>query len=208
MVDLIAAVIVGHEGLRAVAAPFHRATEFARRPNDANQFRIDFAADAEASAGILRDDAHLLGRNFEDAARDSVLDAAPALARAVEGARLGLGIVGGQCRLRLHRARHKAVVDDVDGDALGRAPDQGLDSGRVAVLPMDGDVGAVVIPDDGRMRNPPRAAVSAITGSSSNSTSNRSAASLACSRRFGEHHGDRLADEADSVGRQDAAGAA
>ena len=120
VIDLVAAMIVGHEGLAAVAAPFHRTAGLARRPGDDAEFGIDLAANAEAAADVGRDHPHLVGRKVEHALGDAALDAAAALRRRIEREFARVRIPFRDRAARLHRVGHEAVVHDVDDRAILR----------------------------------------------------------------------------------------
>ena len=152
MVHLIAAVIIRNKGLGAVAAPFHRIVERARGEGHRYGLGIHFAADAEAAAGVVRDDAHLVHRQFQQVLRKRRLQAPPALARRIDRERALRLVPQGGDHARLHRACDEPVVHEIDADALRRFGELRLHVGLVAIFPVHDDVGAELRPHHRRVR--------------------------------------------------------
>src|ERR1700751_760533 len=86
---------------RAVVGPFDRATERARRVQDAVIFRICRLLHAERAADAVGQDAHLIAPDAEYPG-NVVAEPEHALAANMEGPMPALGIVLGDRRTRLH----------------------------------------------------------------------------------------------------------
>ena len=99
--DVVAAVRVGQERLRAVAGPFHRPADLLRRPQADDLFRIDEDLRAEAAADIGRDHAQLvLGRHADEGRDDEPRDV-----RVLRGVPEREAVA---CRRRIRRSRRAA----------------------------------------------------------------------------------------------------
>ncbi len=151
VVDLVAAVVVGHEGLAAVAVPLDRALELARRVDGHHQFGIALAAHAEAAAGVVGHQVEILLRLLEDPARHGDDDAAPALGRRIERGAVLVGLEIGQRAARLHGHRHDAVVHQVDRDDLRRLGEGFVRRAGLAILPVQAEIAAALRPYQGRV---------------------------------------------------------
>ena len=70
----VAAVGIEEEGFAALAAPFDRAADPARRPHHQGIFAIEQVLGAEAAADVAADHAHLVFVDAEHAAQRTLLD--------------------------------------------------------------------------------------------------------------------------------------
>ena len=197
---MVAAVMVGHEALEAVGGPFHRPAEFLRGMDDRHVFGIDRCLHAERAADIAGQHMHLVGSHAEDI-DELALHAERALAADVHRVAAGVLVERRDRGARLHRVDDEAAVDQPQpGDVRGLR--EGLrDLGGIAVEVVERDVaGHVVIelrrafgrgfarPGDGGQRL--------------DLDLDRFGRILRLRRRFGDHHRERIADEAHLVGRQ------
>ena len=134
--DVIAAVRIGEERLRAVGDPFHRPADALRRPQRHDFFGIDENLGAEAAADVGRDHAQLvLGRHADEGGDDKARHVR-VLRRVPQREGAGAGIVFADRGARLDGVRHQPIVDDVElGDVLRRL-ERGLDRFGVAEMPL------------------------------------------------------------------------
>ena len=198
--DIVAAVAVGEEMLGALAHPLHRLAQPLGGDRGQRIFAVGKQLGAEAAADVGRDDAHHLGRNFQHRLGDDVADDVAALA--AEGERVAVAVVLGDDAAGVHVIGHQALVDDGDGGGAG-----GLGEGlpgrmRVAVRGLEGEIARPVGPHqagarlergerahDMRQRLPIDV--------------HRLGGVLRLFQRVGHHEGDRIADVAHLVARQD-----
>ena len=117
---MIAAVGIGQERLGAVGGPFHRPSGFLRGPQRHHLFRIDEDLRAKAAADIRRDHPQLvLLRDVVERRQHQTRDMRILRGR-VQREMLFRRIVVGDRSARLHRVRHQAVVGDVERGHIGR----------------------------------------------------------------------------------------
>ena len=191
---LLARVVGRHQVLAPVLDPFDRPAEAHRGEADQHILGVELAADAEAAADIALLQ-HAPRRAAAEHAGERVAVAVRHLGGAVQLQHVARGVVARQRAARLQR--HAAVAADrqVELDDRVRRGERGVD---VAVFGAQHErLGRL----PGR-ELPGGAAASSSGGSSSTSTATSSAASSA---RYGvgrEHRGDRLADIAQPVPRQ------
>ncbi len=139
--DMVAAVRIGDEGLRAVGVPLHRPAELARGPGDDHVLRVEVDLGAKAAAHIRGDHSHLALRQAEhECGHQQALDMR-VLARDVQR----VAVIGARVarirRARLDGVGHQAVVHEVElGDMRG-ACEGGVDRAPVADRP---DIAGVV----------------------------------------------------------------
>ena len=140
--EMVAAMRVGEERLGAVGRPFHRAVDFARRPDAHGLLGVDEDFRAEAAADIGRDDAQLvLGRDADEGRQHEARDMR-VLAGGEQRQIIRARIIFADRRARLHRVGDQPVVDEVElGDVFGRG-ERRIGGGLVAKVPVvDGVVG-------------------------------------------------------------------
>ena len=134
--DMVAAVAIGEESLRAIGHPFHRPADLARRPQADDLLRIDENLGAEAAADIGRDHAQLvLGRHADEGGDDQARNVG--ILRGVpERETVRAGVVFADRGTRLDRIRRQPVVDEIElGDVLGRL-ERRLGRLRIAEVPL------------------------------------------------------------------------
>ena len=134
-----AALVLRQEQLRARRHPLHRAPEFFRGEHDRDVFGEREAADAEASAHVLGDDAQLLARHAGDLG-ELRAHAVRALRGRVHGDAFGRRVPRGEERARLDRVADQALARDGEPRAQGRAREGRLHRGAVAGFVFEGEV--------------------------------------------------------------------
>ena len=107
---VVAAVLVAEEGARTVVGPLHRTAEDLRGVEQAGVFGIGRALHAERAADIAGQDAHLVGLDLEQIGH-LMLQAERTLVAGAQRVAIGLGVILGQRRSRLHGADDDAVAD-------------------------------------------------------------------------------------------------
>ena len=134
--EVIAAVRVGQERFGAIAGPFHGPSDLLGGPQRHHLFRIDEDLGAEAAADVGRDHAQLvLGRDVVERRQHETRDMRVLRGR-IESEVLFRGVVIRDCRARLHRVRHQAVVGDVERDDIGGRFERRVGGGFVADGPV------------------------------------------------------------------------
>ena len=155
LADIVAAVLVGHHRFAALARPFHRPQELARRPQGQAVLDILPALGAEAAADVLGDHPHLALGHLEDVLRQHVAHAMGILDVGIEGQAILALVVDAERAARLHvlgmhAGDHVAPLDD-----LGGALDRLVGGGLVAALDVVGDVVRAVVPHRAARRASP-----------------------------------------------------
>ena len=137
LVDMVAAMRVGEEGLAAVGRPFDRPLQLLRSPGADRFFRIDIDLRPEAAADIGGDNPELGFRN----AQHEGTDHKPRQMRVLRGGEQRVGLVDGVVfrhgGTRLHRVRNKTVVPHFQLDHRGSLGQRGLGGGLVAKLEIE-----------------------------------------------------------------------
>ena len=196
----VARVVVGEERLGAVAGPFHRPAEAARRPHHRDLLGIEIGARAESAADVGADHVHVLLRHLE-ADRERMPDAVHALA-ARDQRVLVLGrVVVADRRARLHEAAGGALVADGLLDHQMGAGERGLDRGAVAECVVEREVVGRLRPDRRRTR---RERLEHVGDRGQRLVLDLDRFGAVARRReaLGHHHGDRLADIAHAIDRE------
>ena len=125
--DMIAALRVGHEAVRAVRCPFDRPQDLLRCPGQRGFLGIMIDFRAEAAADVGRDDTQLvLGYRQHERAHQQA-DDMRVLARGVERVAVFRPVVFGHGGARLHRVRHEPVVDQLQRRDAVRLGEGGID---------------------------------------------------------------------------------
>ena len=137
LVDVVAAMRVGKEGLAAVGRPFDRTLQLLRYPGADCFFRIDINLRSEAAADIGGDNAELGFRN----AQHEGTNHKPCQMRVLRGGEQRVGLVDGvifrYCGTGLHRVWNKTVVPHFQLDHGGGVCQRGLGGGFVAKLEIE-----------------------------------------------------------------------
>ena len=191
--DVIAAMRVADEALRALAGPFHRPAELARRPQADDLLRIDEDLRAEAAADIGRDDAQLVFGRHADEGGDHQPRDVRVLRCVPQRQAAAAGVVFGDCGARLHRIRHQPVVDELElGDVLG-VLERGVGRIGVADVPV---VDRVVRRDFVNERRALGGGLDGIDDRGQHLVIDHHLLGgvLGLRQRIGDHHGDRVAD--------------
>ena len=144
-------LVVGEEGFRTVARPFHRAAEAARREQHGDLLGIDIGARAEPAADIGADHPHALGRQLE-ALRQRRADAMHALVSGNEREQVLGRVMKADGGTRLHLRVDDALIAERPGDDAVGAFERGAHGGAVAELGLDRDVVRGGRPERGRAR--------------------------------------------------------
>ena len=138
--DVIAAVGVGQERLGPVRCPLDDAAGLLRRPEADDLLGIGEDLRAEAAADVGGDDPELVLRRDIDEGGEHDPKEMRVLGGVPERQMFVAGIVLGDHGTRLHGARHRAVVDDIEpGDVRG-AGERLLGRRGVAELPVEDQV--------------------------------------------------------------------
>jgi hypothetical protein len=145
--DDVAAMLVGEQHLAALAAPFDRAAELARRHQGQAMLDILPALGAEAATDIAGDDANLRFRDLEHIAGQHVANAMRVLHIGMQGEALVIRIVSADRTARLHILRMDAADDVFALDDMRGARESRVGRGLVAGLEDMADVVGVLVPD-------------------------------------------------------------
>ena len=129
MGDDVARRIVGEECFAAIADPFHRPPDAARRPDHGDLLGIEIETRSEGAADIRTDRAHALRRHLETAGH-VVAQAMGALASRDQG--VALTVVAADRRARLHEGAERALAADGLLHHQVGARERGLDRGAIA----------------------------------------------------------------------------
>jgi cytochrome b involved in lipid metabolism len=147
--DIVTALAIGEEMLGPVGHPFHRAPE---RPGGMGGQRIfEIAEDlgAEAAAHVRRDHADAGGAHLEHHSERRP-HAVHALRAEGDGIAVGLGIVFGHDGARLQEVGHHPLIDHLEPRHPGCGAEGGICRLAVAALVFEGEVGAMLGPDQRR----------------------------------------------------------
>ena len=194
----VARLVIGQEHLGAVAGPFHRPAEPARRPQHDGEFGVERVARAVAAADVGGGDPDVVLGDAEQR-RQILLAAHGAAGPGMERVPAGGRVEGADRRARLHRhpgaARQRGLQDD-DLMRLGEGAGHGP---GVAHRAVDADVGAALGPQSRQVGGP-----AGVDHRLEGPVGDGHALGPVAGRGGGlaEHHGDRLADMEDPVGRQ------
>ena len=147
MGDVVAAMRVGEEALRALGRPLDRTAADALRGPDADHFLgIDEDLGAEAAAHVRRDHAQLVLRREAMEGGDHEARHVRVLAGGVERVVVHARVVVADRGARLHGVGDQAVVDEVDLRHMRRRLEGGIGRGLVADRPVeDAVVGRLVV---------------------------------------------------------------
>ena len=148
--DMVAVVIVGDHPLDALADPFDRAPDLARRPQGQRVFGEMPAFHAEAAADIAGDDAHLRLGNVEDAPRHIGAGAVRPLRAEIERVAAEPVVILADAAARLHRRRGDAVEDEFLARHMMRLGEGGIDRAPVAQREEETFIVAALVPQFGR----------------------------------------------------------
>ncbi len=113
--------------------------------------RVERRLHPEAAADVADQHAHAVGRDAEDLAGELVAQAGRRLARHAQREAARRGVVRGECRARLERARREALVRKVERDHVRRRGEGRGRRLRVAVALLARDVAGGRRPDEGRV---------------------------------------------------------
>ena len=198
----IARLVVAEERLLALAGPFHRPADAARRPGDQRELRIDRAARAEIAADV----AHRRRAPDRPARRGSRRDRSSVAPR--RRCRRGACSAGSPHRSRPTAARGSIGTPVTRWTQVSsfttcaaRANAASV-AARVADLGVDADVGGGSVPERGASGS---AAATACGHRRQRLVVDHDRARRRPSRRrtrLGDHHGDRLADDSAPCRRQ------
>ncbi len=145
--DVVAALGVGHERLRALRRPLDRAAELPRRPGDDDLLGVVEDLRAEAAADVGRHHAQLVLRDVEHEGAHQQPDDVRVLAGGVERVLVGAGVVLADGRARLHGVGDEALVDEVELRHVVSVPERRLGLLPVAPLPVEAGVVRRLVPD-------------------------------------------------------------
>ena len=123
MGDVVAAMRVRHEALRALGGPFDRAAHLAGGPGHDRLFGVMVDLRAEAAADIGRDDTQFRLRDVQHKGAHQEADHMRVLARRVERVFAGRAVELADRGARLHRIGDEAVVGEVELDDPRRLGD-------------------------------------------------------------------------------------
>ena len=152
----VAALIVAEERLAALAGPFDRPTDPARRPGEQRIFGVEEVARAEIAAHVLAHAAHLLRRHAEHLSEVEPQLGDAAAAAGVKGVLPARLVVFGRRGARLHRDAGDALHPGVEPHDMGRAAERIGGRGLVADLDIDAEIVRRPIPQLRRRRASPR----------------------------------------------------
>src|SRR5947209_15810543 len=131
---------IAEESFGAIAVPFNRTPDLARRPDADRLFRIDENLRAETAANVGRDDAELMLRRKADESRQNQPRDMRVLARRIKDERIGAFLVFADGGARLHRIWHKAIVDEFELGHVLRRSERFVGRRLVAEMPVVDDV--------------------------------------------------------------------
>jgi hypothetical protein len=146
MRDIVAPLVIGEEGLAALADPAHRAAEAAGGPQHEDIFGVDGVLEAEAAADIADEDADAILVEMEGAG-EMTADAMRHLRGSEQGEAAGHIVPFADGAAGFQRRHDDAAIDDIDArDALGFG-EGGIGCRAVAGLPAEGGVARCLRPD-------------------------------------------------------------
>ena len=146
--DLVAAVRVAEQRLRARRHPFHRpAADAARRPHHQRIFRIAAVLHAEAAADVGRDDAQLGLGDFQHLAGDRRAGAVRILRGRIERVAVAVGMIVADRGARLDRVGGDAGVVELQRDDVLGAGEGGVGRVLVAHHQRERDIVRRLVPD-------------------------------------------------------------
>ena len=151
--DVVAAVLVGDEGLAAVGRPSDGPPQPLRRPEHQRHLRVHAAAHAEAAADLARHHAHVALRHAQDVREDgaAAVRSLDARVQRVAG-RAPVVLADGGAGLE-RRGRH-AGDREVEPGHVGRRREGAIDGLAGAGLPDERDIVGRLVPDRRRARAP------------------------------------------------------
>ena len=196
----IARLVVGQKRLVAFDDPFHRTPELLGRPRHQREFGIDHAAGAEIAADVTHQHMHLVGRHAEDGG-EIVLEphraAIAGIKRVAAARRIERRERGAWLHWHAGDAAHPGVeARDVRGARKRRVGCRG-----VAKAGVETDIGARGLVHARRIL-PRRSAGLDHSRQHVVIDLDSLGAVLGGVHRFGDDHRDRLANEANLIGRQ------
>ena len=136
MGDMVAAMRVRHEAVRALGGPFDRPPHLAGRPGDDRFLGVVVDLRPEAAADIGGDDAQFRLRDVQHKGAHQQPDDMRVLARRIKGVLAGGAVVFADRRARLHRIGDEPIVDEVELDGLGCLGERCIDRGQIAQMPV------------------------------------------------------------------------
>src|SRR5947209_11293030 len=131
---------IAEESFGAIAVPFHRTPDLARRPDADRLFRIDVNLRAETAANVGRDDAELMFRRKTDESRENEPRDMRVLTRRVKDERIRAFLVFADGGARLHGIRYEAVVDEFQLRHVLRCGERFVGRRLVAEMPVVDDI--------------------------------------------------------------------
>ena len=143
--DVVTAMRVRQERLRARRGPFHRPSQLARRVAGQRMLGINEQLHAKATADIRRDNAEALLPGLEDHLAQHALQQPAALGVGAQGEALGIGIKHRQRRTGLHRGDDDAVVHHREAGDMRGLLEQRL--GRVLLADIEHLVARHAVPN-------------------------------------------------------------
>lgn len=140
-------MIVGNEGLAAVATPADRKAGLVCRPDNRQLLARGAAPNAESPAGIGRHHPNTLPRHAQELAEPRV-QTPTALARRVKRDPVPVPVVDRHCGTRLHGARNDAVIHELEPHAARRRRKDTVDLRPWAAFPEDSKIASVLRPEN------------------------------------------------------------
>ena len=197
---VVAAVAVRHEARRALVGPFHRTAEQFRGVQDADVFRIDRRLHAERTADVAGEDVHLVRRGLHGAGHAG-LQPHHALADRMQRVALFGLVVFADGGAGLHRVDDQPRVENFQLHLVRGAGEGGGHLLGVAVVIVERDVVGDILED---RRRAVRVRLGEVDhhGQRLDVEFDRFSGVLGLQQRIRHHAGDRIAHEADFVGRQ------
>ena len=136
----------------ALAGPFDRPADPARRPGEHRVFRVEEIARAEIAAHVVAQHAHLLGRHAKHLGEVEPDLRHAAAAPGVKRVLTGCGVVFGDIGARLHRHAGDALDPGVEPHDMRGARESGGGRGLVAELDVDAEIARRAVPQKRRVR--------------------------------------------------------
>ena len=147
LAHVVARVLVGRNGLAALAGPLDRPAHAPGRPQYEAMLHVLPALGPEAAAHIARNDADLVLGDLEDIAGEGVPHAVGILHVGVERVAVLAGVVHAQRAARLQILRVHAGDDVAPADDVRRPRDGGVGGGLVPRGKNVGDIVGGLVPD-------------------------------------------------------------
>ena len=137
---------VGEKGFAALAGPFDRNPQLARRVQHQPLLGIEEQLHAETAAHVGRHHAETVLRQLEDVGGQQPADAVRTLGRGGEGETPVARVVGSHRAARFHRIGDQAVVDQGQLDHVLGLGETRLGGLAVAALPVEAEIAGDFVP--------------------------------------------------------------